>query len=606
MKDILMGNTTQKSFYLETMKLINQEVKEKQFIKDILYYPMVQEIYIHVLEPLTNEENMDTYLTAATSIYNKIHDLNNYFKPEVYETIDSTLVFYIAGQLVNYFKQSKAFVSESEHSFCDKILERLPGSTARPLDHTALLGTHARSKTHVQLNDLIYRKRVENKQLVKETGLSSDLIAEFRSGKRQVTKDILYMFVYAMKLTSYEFERFLKEIEQETDYTEPRDIFLRETLDDMMRLRTEYHGMNAIEAVNTHLMASEASYPPLSSKSQKLSAPKNVRTILITGGLGFIGRNCIDYFNHLSAQPNGIKYKICILTREKPSHELPPNVTCYYGKVESPLVYERILLENNVDYILHFAAIATLKNSQQDIEATYRINSQITNTICGVLQNNQIKIKGFIYPSTGLVYNGCVKEDDVYHEESLIQKKRLKDPYTSSKYATESMLESYAQAGIPIIIARLSNIFGAYDESDRLIPTLLRLLSSGKTPTLYVDQDSGRTEYKDFLFAEDLVDAFFRIIQRFENSDFTYNDDDIILNIGSGKTYSVEEVVQTLMKIMNKNTRPNIEQRKLTISNRPFSTEKARTELGFEAKTSLEEGLRKTMEWYNASRHRED
>lgn len=43
-KDILMGNTTQKNFYLETMELINDEVKEKQFIKDILYHPMVKEI----------------------------------------------------------------------------------------------------------------------------------------------------------------------------------------------------------------------------------------------------------------------------------------------------------------------------------------------------------------------------------------------------------------------------------------------------------------------------------------------------------------------------------------------------------------------------------
>ncbi len=607
MQQILMGEQMQKDFYLETMKLINQEVPEKQFIKDILYYPMVKEIYTHVFQSLTCEENMDTYLTAATSIYNKIHDLNNFFKPEVYyETIDSTLVFYIAGQFLFQFKQSKAFLAENQFSLCDKILERLPGSTARPLDYTALIGAHSRSKNHIQLNDLIYKKRVKNEQLIRETGLSLELISELRSGKRQITKDILYILVFAMKLTSFEFERFLKEIGQEQEYTEPRDRFLQETLDDMMRLRTEYHGMNAVETVNAHLAASETSYPPLSSKSTKLATPKNVRTILITGGLGFIGRNCIDYFNRLSAQPNGIKYKICVLSREKPRHELPSNVTCYYGKVESQLMYERILLENHVDYILHLAAIATTQTSQLDIEATYRINSQITNTICGVLQNNHIEIKGFIYPSTGLVYNGCAKEEEAYREESLIKKKLLKDPYTSSKYATESMLESYAQAGIPIIITRLSNIFGAYDESARLIPTLIRLLSSGKIPTLYVDQESGKTEYKDFLFAEDLADAFFHIIQRFEDPDFTYNDDDIILNIGSGKTHSVEDVVQTLMRIMDKNTRPDIENRKLTISERPFSIEKARTDIGFEAKTSLEDGLRKTVAWYNASRHKED
>lgn len=453
------------------------------------------------------------------------------------------------------------------------------------------------SGIHISFNDFLYERKITNRILVEKTGLDGGMIAHLRSGRMKLTKDILYVFGFFMRFSSDEFEAFLKQIGVELDFHEERDRLLLKEMNHCAGLAGTF-GKSVLEYVNCFLENQGEQTLGLPEAPLKENPAK--RTILITGGFGFIGRNCIDYLKNTANSEK--RYELCVLTRKVPEeNNFPKNVVCYAGEMDDSLLFERIMLENRVDYIVHLAGASTRSEGEKDIGDTAYDNGRFIDIICDTLKKNHLTVKGLIFPSTALVYEGAENEG-LCSENLRINPENIKNKYVKSKYFAELKAGKFTGKEIPIIIARISNVYGIYEtKQNRLVPRVIDMLEKGQVPEVYVDRESKKCESKDYIYSEDLAEAIGLMIQRLEQPDFLY-DDNHVFNIGSGKVYSVNEIVDTIIEIMGKDMKPKLIEKDLVSGMNTLCVEKAEQEFGFTAKTRLYDGLVKTVQWSRRKR----
>ncbi len=592
MAKIILGDQIKKDFYQETMNLINGNVDEKQFLKDNVYYYMVRAIYQNGFDRIEENAEIQEYVQEAVSIYKKLDDLNQYFnlcyKP------DMVLLMYVAGQFVNYFHERPAMREETENSFVGKLHAALPISQLTPFERMNIL-----QGQHIGLNDKLYKTKTSNEDIVRETGLNRNFIMELRSGRRELTKDIVYMFALAMRLSWIEYCQLMETLNIDWGVEKERDKILKEVLENLIQLRNldKNEKKTAVQVANDYLV--ERDIPLLEAKASKVKERKNICTILITGGLGFIGRHCIDYFHKLNEKAGTVKYRICVLCRQRPMAEnVPEGIICYSGQSDNEYVYERILVENNVDYILHLASVSSVSASEKEPAEAFSSSYSI-NVICNAILKNHIWIKGLIFASSQLVYEGKMDTSELWKENDPISPAGLNN-YVKAKLMAEYELDSFSKEGIPITIARLANVYGPNDESaDRLIPKTIQILREGKSPQIYISKKTGKSAMKNFIFVEDLVEAFHAIMELSENKIYAPNAIENTYNIGALEAVSVEDIVKLLMKLMKIRTEINYVETGKNYKDDKLSVEKARKRLNFIAKTKLEDGLKKVLDSMN-------
>lgn len=145
----------------------------------------------------------------------------------------------------------------------------------------------------------------------------------------------------------------------------------------------------------------------------------------------------------------------------------------------------------------------------------------------------------------------------------------------------------------PIVTLRLFSPFGYYDDPNRLIPTIILSVIDGKPPQL-----SSRSFVRDFIFIEDVIDAYEKAAQ----STVICGE---VLNVGSGCQSSIGEVADRIVSMIDNGVAPiwgNAPKR----DNEPTVWEariaKARSLIGWQPQHSLDEGLKQTVEWFTANR----
>lgn len=591
-KTILINDIIKKDFYLETMKLINKEIDEYSFIKDNVYYMMVEAIYLEEFKKLSDMSNPYDYIKAGTRIYNKLHDLNTRFNNKYGGEFDSQLLWCIAGQFLHYFDNSVNLRHEDNKTLNDKMRIELNKTVSTPFNPRSTRDVD--KSFHIQLNNLIINKKINNKYLIEQSSLHENVIKNLRSGKMRYSKDIIYILALAMHLTKYELNNFIENSNIKITMDEPRDHIILEAMCSLIQLRNihENKSKKAVEIVNEILKQNHKK--ELKTKYIKYETVNNASngtiSLLITGGLGFIGKNCINYFK----QKYGFEQIYITVSKIDNNSTIPNNVIAYSGKIDSDLLYERIFLENKIDYVIHLAAKPIVKDVNNDPINGYDINSQSVCKLLDSIYSNSIPVKGIIFTSTELVYgseyNLC-KED---------QKAYPNDTYASSKVNAENIVCDYARKGLPVIITRLSNVYGEYDfyTDKRLIPRTIHLLNQNKSPALYVNQESHQSEKKDFLYIGDLMAAFDLIFKKFADNNFHYDKNKIIYNIGSGEFHSVQDIIEKIIYIMDLDVQPDIVEVPDMYRNSIMSIDKFKEDYGFSPKISLDEGLKRTVNWY--------
>lgn len=587
-KKNLIGNKVHKDLYEQIQKYTGNEIDEIQFIKDNFYFQIINHIYNHYFDALTDTSPLDAYIKSGVQIYLSMTRLNQKLKINYGGKLDRYLLRLIAGQIKYRFNKSECLSFEDEATLAEKIEHKLLATSRPPL---------IKADRHIAFNNYIIQRGFSNQQLSQESEIPLEVISALRGGRMAFSKDLLYMTAAALELTKSEFFKFAKNVSENIEFNEKRDDIIQTALDNLILLRNMPGNEQkpAVEIVN--LLLARKNCRKLTYAQDMSNHISCTKTLFITGAGGFIGRNCVEYFQKISNGTTGDSYKICVLSSKQNKNEnIPDDVIYYHGNICDPLIYERILMENNVDYVIHLAAIPIVDDAEKNRNDTLDINTKSFNVLCNTILKNKIAVKGIIFPSTEQVYSGS---DGCLDETAVINDIAIETTYAYFKFLGERLALRYARDGLPIIVTRLSNIYGEYDThtTKRIIPKTIDRLMRNQPPVLYIDKTTGESQTMDFLYVGDLVEAFHLILQRLEHQKFVFNENKIIYNLGSGHEYNIETVQKLIMKIMHQDI--NIERREITIPRRQImNVKKAEQEYGFTASTSLEKGLTQTVAWY--------
>tara|TARA_R110002072_G_scaffold1989_2_gene16386 strand:+ start:100931 stop:101938 length:1008 start_codon:yes stop_codon:yes gene_type:complete len=330
------------------------------------------------------------------------------------------------------------------------------------------------------------------------------------------------------------------------------------------------------------------------------------KNILISGGAGFIGSNFLQYFSQ--KYPEYHLYNIDKLTYAgdvKNLKELEDVKTYTFLKEDicDRKVIEDIFNKYQITDVIHFAAESHVDNSIEGPEAFIQTNINGTFTLLDVARKfwmdspsnykNEFKNSLFHHISTDEVYGQLGKEGFFTEETSYAPN----SPYSASKASSDMIVRSYFHTyGMNSVITNCSNNYGPKQNSEKLIPTIIRKALSQSPIPVYGDGSNIR----DWLYVEDHCRAI-----------------DMVFHSGkSGETYCVGgncekkniDIVNEICKILDE-LKP-LKDKKYSdfityVTDRPghdfryaIDTTKIEKELSWQAQETFETGIMKTIKWY--------
>ncbi|PKK82899.1 MAG: hypothetical protein CVT49_11350 [candidate division Zixibacteria bacterium HGW-Zixibacteria-1] len=306
-------------------------------------------------------------------------------------------------------------------------------------------------------------------------------------------------------------------------------------------------------------------------------------TVLITGGAGFIGSNLVGRV--VRAGGKAIVLDDLFTGDLK---NIDPDLP--YEFVEGSVTdYELVRdLMARADYVAHLAArniIISTKNPLED----YRTN--IGGTLNILMAARETKPKRIVYSSSASIY-GNPKIMPIVEDESPL----TFSPYSVSKLAGENYCYAFYETYfVPVTAVRYSNIYGPKQNPANpycgVISKFIVSIDRGESPQVHGDGHQTR----DFTYVDDAVDGTLMAL-------LSPRSEGMVFNIGSGAETSIVDLVRTLGELMGRNAEcSHIDRRDIdNIRRRVLNIERARTRLRWQPQVTLREGLRRTIDWYNA------
>lgn len=314
--------------------------------------------------------------------------------------------------------------------------------------------------------------------------------------------------------------------------------------------------------------------------------------ILITGGYGFIGSEVVN----VAFQQIKSLNRLIVLDRidycSRESNILPEirNHKCYkfiQGDLCDFNLMEKILIENEIDTVIHMAAQSHVDLSFTNSLQFTQDNVLGTHTLLEACRKYG-KLSRFVHMSTDEVYG------EVSHDEKNPCKEEISllcptNPYSASKASAEHYVRSYGKSyKLPYVIIRGNNVYGPKQYPDKLIAKFISYLHLDRKVTVHGDGSSKRT----FIHVTDMARGILAIAERGVLGE-TYN-------IGSYNEYSVMDIAKMLCSIMGKDFENSLNY----VADRNFNDKRYFIDhskvlsLGWKEEISFEDGLMETINWY--------
>lgn len=307
------------------------------------------------------------------------------------------------------------------------------------------------------------------------------------------------------------------------------------------------------------------------------------KKILITGGCGFIASHVVIHLVKNYSEYNIVnidRLSYCSSLNNVKEIENEPNYKFYLMDITSVNEMDKIFEIEQFDTIMHFAAQTHVDNSFGN--SFKFINDNITGTHVLLELAKKYNIKRFIHVSTDEVYG----ETETNVNENTILNPT--NPYAASKAGAELLVNSYnISFKLPTIITRGNNVFGPHQYPEKLIPKFINMLNRNMDLPIHGTGEESR----NFIYIDDVVNAFEVILHSGKIGE--------VYNIGTEYQITNNEVADKLIHIFgDKNKKYHVENRCFNDKRYLIDNSKLK-QLGWDIKVSFNEGLNKTVEWYN-------
>lgn len=308
------------------------------------------------------------------------------------------------------------------------------------------------------------------------------------------------------------------------------------------------------------------------------------KTVLVTGGAGFIGSHLTERLLELGAKAivvdnfsNGREENLKDVLRNK-------NLKIIKGDVNDYETVKKIFARHKIDYVFHYAAVVGVKRlEEQPMEMLNDIEG-IKNVLNFALKH---KIKKTIFASSSEVYGEPLslpeKEDGVHNP---------RDVYALVKLIGENLIQIYYEKyKLPACALRLFNVYGPRQNSSPygfVVGIFINQVLKGKPPTIFGDG----LQTRDFIYIKDNVEAAVSALLNEKTNGQ-------IINIGIGRQTTIMDLAERIIRLSGKTLKPKIlPSRKIEIRYRCPDVAKMKKILKFTPGYSLDEGLKLTYEWY--------
>jgi len=311
------------------------------------------------------------------------------------------------------------------------------------------------------------------------------------------------------------------------------------------------------------------------------------KRVLVTGCNGFLG-------SWLTAGLVAARADVVGLIRDWVPHShlaqsgLRDQISIVYGDVSDYVLMERVLAEYEIEIVFHLAAQTIVGIANRSPLSTFETNIKGTWVLLEAARRNPT-VKGIIVASSDKAYGE--QEQLPYQEDTPLM---ARHPYDVSKSCADMIARAYAHSyGTPTVVTRFSNLYGGGDLNwNRIVPGTIRSVLQGNQPIIRSDGSPKR----DYLYVEDAVSGYMMLGENIRDE----NLHGLAFNFGMDQPVAALEMVSAICDISGEtNLKPIIlNQAKNEIPDQYLSSKRAHQKLGWYPKYTLEDGLRKAMEWY--------
>lgn len=324
-----------------------------------------------------------------------------------------------------------------------------------------------------------------------------------------------------------------------------------------------------------------------------------MKTILITGGAGFIGSTLatklledddkvivIDNFNNYYDP----KIKHNNISKIKDNI----NFKIYNIDIRDQENVKKVFDDNNVDIIVHLAAMAGVRPSIENPILYQEVNGLGTQII---LEEARLhNVKKLVLASSSSVYGNCKQ---VPFSEDMIVDYAI-SPYAATKKANEVMAHVYHKLyDMNIIMLRFFTVYGPKQRPDLAINKFTRLILQDESIPMYGDGSTSR----DYTYIDDIVSGIIKSCNYVEKNKNVYE----IINLGSNHPVSLKEMIQIIGNVLGKEPKINqlpMQPGDVDITYADIS--KAERLLGYKPSISFKQGIEKFIKWYKESNKNEN
>jgi dTDP-glucose 4,6-dehydratase len=310
--------------------------------------------------------------------------------------------------------------------------------------------------------------------------------------------------------------------------------------------------------------------------------------VLITGGAGFIGSNFVRHLINSRRDIEIINFDS--LTYAGNPESLAdiaenPRYKFVKGDITDKQAVDAVFAERP-DTVVNFAAETHVDRSIED--ATPFLRTNVLGTACLLDAAKRFKLQKFVQISTDEVY-GSAPANESFTEQTVLDPR---SPYAASKASADHFVSSYANTyGVAAVVLRCTNNYGPYQFPEKLIPLMIANARENKSLPIYGD---GMQE-RDWLFVEDYCRAIALAVEKAAPG--------AIYNVSAGAPQPNLKIVRAILQHLGKP-----ESLMTYVKDRPghdrryaLDSSKIQRELGWAPQVSFEDGIRRTIDWYQAN-----